>query len=138
MKLKSLLLVVAFASSFAFAQTTPGISNSDISIDPTADTDNPTLLKAQIMILQNAREATRAKLAQLSDFQEFEKFDSLAEAKQAKLNGVIQGLQRDQVQADKMKADKGRQDAANLQAEQAALLKANQAKAASATKPTAK
>jgi hypothetical protein len=118
----ALLLLMTAAGAQTPAVTTPSVPQGTLSdalnIDPTADTDNPTLLKAQILILQSAREAKRAVLAQLSDFQDFEKYDALASQKQQKLTSIVQSkAAQERAVEDRKKTaahlseDKAKQDA---------------------------
>lgn len=89
-----LVSVAVYAQSNPPAPAPPAASQSPAAApdsDPTADTSDPTLLKAQIMILTNAQEVYRGHLSALSDFQEYEKYRNLAEAKQQKLQTVMQG-----------------------------------------------
>lgn len=115
--------------------------SDDMNIDPTAETDNPTLLKAQILILQNAREAKRAVLGPLSDFQDFEKFDALQSQKQQKLNSIVRDRAQQSQQALAVEKAHGAQRREGQKADQAAemeaLAKANKEKAAEAAKEVA-
>lgn len=140
------VLIVAsalLASTLCFAQTTPApvpqppVATAEPNTDPTADTNDPTLLKAQIMILDNAQEASRRTLSQLADFKDYEKYGNLAAAKRQKLQTVLQAQQVARQSADATKAKARQQQTQTLKEEEAAIAKTNDVKNAEKKKADA-
>lgn len=116
----------------------PATLSDAVDIDPTVETDNPTLLKAQIVMLRNAIEAKRTVLSQLVDFQQYDAFQQQEQAKEQKLNRIIQ-LHAAKLQADndKVKAAKVKDtNQSQLAADNEVLKKAAAAKAKAAADGT--
>jgi ABC-type uncharacterized transport system ATPase subunit len=133
-----LLFVVPLTLAQQPAPTAPPVATTQVgNIDPTQDTNDPTLLSAQIMILDNAQEASRGKLSQLKDFQDYEKFGALSEAKRQKLQGVMQQQMMQQRNADIQAKTARQHDGDTVKAEAEAIAKANDAKKAAAAKAAA-
>lgn len=141
-----LAVAILTIGSLAYAQQTPAPSTPqpaapalvDTNIDPTAETDDPTLLKAQILIISNAQEVYRGHMTALEDFQKYESYADLKQKKIEKLQGIVQA----QAQAKRMAdINKTKVTAANQttqrDAEMAQLAAANKAKAEAAAKKTA-
>jgi hypothetical protein len=121
MRFLLLLLLVPCVHAQVVSTPTPAAST-----DPTADTNDPTLLKAQIMILDNAAEVERSHLSQIDNFNAYMSYIGQAQAKRQKLNTVLAQQKRNQVTADEAKthAPKPTTDP------DAALVQANKAKIA--------
>ena len=145
--MKLIILALALSTTLSLAQAPAPADQSAKSTDPTADTDDPTLLKAQIMMLDNAREIYRSHLAQISDFQEYEKRGDLAAAKRQKLQAVLnnQAMQHQNAQISNNAQMRAQHDADNQKQQIAAEIKAREerqkavaaAKAAAAAKTPA-
>jgi hypothetical protein len=123
-KMKAFAILALFASTVCLAQKTPAPPQStkpaqqatapDSNIDPTADTNDPTLLKAQILLLE-----AQQQIYQLLEKEKLQKLHTV-------LNQQAQVRQTD----DANKAKSHLHDADKLKAEEAAIAKANDEKKA--------
>lgn len=97
---------------------------TDADTEPLKDTDDPTLLKAQILLLQNASEAYRLQLEQAQ---------TIVEAKKAKFRQVIQANQKAVSDANTAKQKTSHEHGGDqLKSEMEQVTAANKAKIAAA------
>jgi TolA-binding protein len=131
--MKALIAAALFASTLCFAQTTPVAPPAQqANTDPTADTNDPTLLKAQIMILDNAIQVLTGKLSPLQEFNDREAYLNKRLQIAQKLQAVMQQQTQARQGADSNKAKAQQGDKDKLKAEMDAIAKANDAKKAAA------
>lgn len=71
-----------------------------MNVDPMAQSDDPTVIRLQIIAYQNAQEGFRSHLAPLLDFQKYEEYGALAAAQQQHLQQVYAKLLKDKQTAD--------------------------------------
>lgn len=92
---KSIVLFTLFVSTLCFAQTAPQAPAKAVAVsevetpvdgtDPSAPTNDPNMLRAQIVALLAIKADYRSHLAALIDFQRYEKTAQLVEQKRQQL-----------------------------------------------------
>ena len=106
MKTLRLLLASLLLLPALHAQTIPAPPKSAREVSPFADTNDPALLKAQIIMLQNDAASLRKVLSQLSEYQQAEQDDKAANEKLSRLNTLIAAEDKAKAEEAAKKADK--------------------------------